>query len=136
MSHHQKESGENVLPGMTCTFVCLFVHGSVIPILLILILIFPLFLSSFTSLFNELYLVILLSSHTWIVSLTSFLSQSLKNISQMLCVLLPLENLLWGKLPDYAISRVNSNPGVPCVSGEDVINELMAVRLVGSPLEL
>ena len=24
--------------------------------------------------------------------------------------LLPLENLLWAKLPDYAISRVNPNP--------------------------
>jgi hypothetical protein len=27
-----------------------------------------------------------------------------------LCVLLPLENLLWVKLRDYAISRVNPNP--------------------------
>ena len=27
-----------------------------------------------------------------------------------LCVLLPLENLLWAKLRDYAISRVNPNP--------------------------
>ncbi len=26
------------------------------------------------------------------------------------CVLLPLENLLWVKLRDYAISRVNPNP--------------------------
>ncbi len=28
----------------------------------------------------------------------------------VLCVLLPLENLLWAKLRDYAISRVNPNP--------------------------
>jgi hypothetical protein len=28
----------------------------------------------------------------------------------LLCVLLPLENLLWAKLRDYAISRVNPNP--------------------------
>ncbi len=27
-----------------------------------------------------------------------------------LCVLLPLENLLWAKLQDYAVSRVNPNP--------------------------
>jgi hypothetical protein len=27
-----------------------------------------------------------------------------------LCVLLPLENLLWAMLRDYAISRVNPNP--------------------------
>ncbi len=30
--------------------------------------------------------------------------------SIMLCVLLPLENLLWAKLRDYEISRVNPNP--------------------------
>ena len=48
-----------------------------------------------------------------------------------LCVLLPLENLLWDKLRDYAISRV-----VPYVSSEDVIKELRAVRLVGSPVKL
>ena len=30
--------------------------------------------------------------------------------AQALCVLLPLENLLWAKLRDYAISRVNPNP--------------------------
>ena len=28
----------------------------------------------------------------------------------IVCVLLPLENLLWAKLRDYAISRVNPNP--------------------------
>jgi hypothetical protein len=28
----------------------------------------------------------------------------------LLCVLLPLENLLWAKLRDYTVSRVNPNP--------------------------
>jgi hypothetical protein len=30
--------------------------------------------------------------------------------THVLCVLLPLENLLWVKLRDYAVSRVNPNP--------------------------
>ena len=29
---------------------------------------------------------------------------------RMLSVLLPLENLLWAKLRDYTVSRVNPNP--------------------------
>ena len=36
----------------------------------------------------------------------SFVSEVLK----LLCVLLPLEYLLWAKLRDYTISRVNPNP--------------------------
>ncbi len=36
--------------------------------------------------------------------------KALGHFGQELCVLLPLENLLWAKLRDYAISRVNPNP--------------------------
>ena len=34
----------------------------------------------------------------------------LQCLSDLLCVLLPLENLSWAKLRDYTISRVNPNP--------------------------
>jgi hypothetical protein len=38
------------------------------------------------------------------------LCPQLKTRLSGLCVLLPLENLLWAKLRDYVISRVNPNP--------------------------
>jgi hypothetical protein len=37
-------------------------------------------------------------------------SASVVSPASGLCVLLPLENLLWVKLRDYAVSRVNPNP--------------------------
>ena len=37
----------------------------------------------------------------------------------LLCVLLPLENLLWAKLRDYTISRVNHAPGTSVLGVPD-----------------
>ena len=38
-----------------------------------------------------------------------YVSYMFLNVKGGVCVLLPLENLLWAKLRDYAISRVNPN---------------------------